>query len=246
MSELLCAKCGTYIQGQAVQGPAGWLHPSCAPGSGWKVPLLVALGCAVPAGFVVLVMVFLAIWQFLSPAAPPAAAMGAGDAGAAAVSTALTQRYESANGLLVAHYPASFAASRQGDAAVVVARPLPGGDSETVLFEIVAQPISTDLEEIERLITAAEAKQLDRYVVTSSRPGTCGGRAGFEVIGSFVAANGVTYDRRACRFYDGGRYCSIVYQLPHATAAAEAPLLESIVAATEVRPSAPRPADAGR
>jgi len=241
MPELLCAKCGTYVEGQAVQGPAGWMHPSCAPRSDWKVPLLVALGCAVPAGFAILVMVFLAIWQFLSPGAPPTTAV---DAGASTVSIALTQRYESANGMLVVRYPASFAASRQGDAAVVVARPLPGGDSETVLFEIVAQPISTDIEEIERLITAAEAKQLDRYVVTSTRPGPCGGRVGLEVIGSFVAENGVTYDRRACRFYDGGRYCSIAYLLPHATAASDAPLLESIVAATEVRPPAPRPADA--
>ncbi len=131
------------MEGHAVQGPGGWMHAACAPKStpAWVVPLAI-VGCAVPAGFALLFGMYLAIWQFLSPEKPPAAATAA-DAG---VTEALTQRYEMGNGMLAVHYPASFAASRQGDTAVIVTRALSDGNAETLVFEAVAEPISTDIQ----------------------------------------------------------------------------------------------------
>jgi hypothetical protein len=227
MNDLLCAKCAKLIEGHAVQGPGGWLHPSCAEGPRTKPVLIFAIvGCAVLFGFALLLLVFLAIWQFLSPERPPS------DGGA---STALTERYESGNGMLTAHYPASFAASKQGDTAVVVTRALPDGNAEMLVLEAVAQPISSDIEEIDRLVSASEAKQLDRYVVLSKRAGTCNGWPGLEVSGSFFASNGAAYDRRVCRFYDGGHVYSFAFALPHGKPMADARLLETIVEATELR-----------
>jgi hypothetical protein len=179
-------------------------------------------------------MVFLAVWQFLSPgppSPPPPAAVGA-DAGP---SDALTERYEMGNGLVAAHYPASFAASKQGDGVLSVARALPGGNTQAVVFEAVQSPISNDLKENNRLISAAEAKMFDRYIVISTGPATCNGRPGLEVVASFLA-NGISYDRRACRFHEGGRLYSFAYALPQGSAAADRALLEKIVNAAEIRP----------
>lgn len=231
MTALVCAKCASPIQGHAVQGPGGWMHTSCAQKAGSKsaVPLLALVGCAVSAGFVLLILAFLAIWQFLSPGAPPTSAVDAG------ASDALTERYTTGNGLVTVRYPASFAASKQGDAAVIVTRPLADGNAETLVFEAVETPVSNDLKELERLLSAAEAKQLEGYVALSTRPGTCHGRPGIEVIGSFVTKNGATYDRRACRFYDDGHFYSFAYALPRGKPAAETRLLETIVDAAEIR-----------
>jgi hypothetical protein len=237
MNDILCARCSRPVEGHAVQGPGGWMHAACAPKSTppWVVPLAI-VGCAVPVAFAVLVGVFLAIWQFLSPTMPPATATAA-DAGVTGTTEALTQRYEMGNKMLAVHYPASFAASRQGDAAVIVTRALPDGNAETLVFEAVAEPISTDIQEINRVLEAAEAKLLDGYVVLSRRPATCNGRPGLEVIGSFpVTATGATYDRRACRFYEGKHFYTFAYALPREKAAAETRLLETIVEATELLP----------
>jgi hypothetical protein len=197
---------------------------------------LAIVGCAVPGGLVVLVGLFLAIWQFLSPGNPTATA--AADAGAL---EALTQRYEMGNGMIAVHYPASFAASRQGDAAVIVTRALPDGNAETLVFEAVAEPISTDMTEIDRVLTAAEAKQLKGYVTLARRPATCVGRPGLEVIGTFVPKAGTTYDRRACRFYEGGHFYTFAYALPQGQGPVATRQLETIVEATEIlaQPAAP-------
>lgn len=234
MNDIICAKCSRPVEGHAVQGPGGWMHAACAPKSrpAWVVPVAI-VGCALPVSFAVLILMFLAIWQFLSPGTPLATATTA-DAG---VMEALTQRYEMGNRMLAVHYPASFAASRQGDAAVIVTRALPDGNAETLVFEAVAEPISSDIQEIDRVLTAAETKLLEGYVVLSRRPATCNGRPGLEVIGSFpLKTTGATYDRRACRFYEGKHFYTFAYALPRAKAVAETRLLETIVEATELLP----------
>jgi hypothetical protein len=244
MNELFCARCGIAIQGHAVQGPGGWMHAACAPApppapaSKSPVPLLVALGCAVPVALVLLLAVFLAIWQFLSPAAPGSPGGVAGLTGAAGVDAGaaepLTERYGSGNGMLTASYPASFAASQQGDGAVIVTRALPDGNAETLVLEAVEQPISTDIDELERILNVAEVKMFDGYAVVSKRRGTCLGRPGLEVLGTFTLKNGTAYDRRACRFYDHAHYYSLAYALPRASAADQTALLQRILDATVV------------
>ena len=242
MHFLVCAKCGQPIQGQAVQGPAGWMHPPCAGGSGSSsvVPLVVALGCAVPGALVVLVMIFLAIWQFLSPATPVARADGGAaviDAGGvtAGPTDALTERYESGNGMLTARYPASFAASKEGASAVTLMRPYPDGNVAVVVLEAVEKPVSTDVRELDRLLVAAETKLFKGYVVRTKRPTTCHGEKGLLVTGSFTADNGAAYERRSCRFLAKGHFYSFAYSLPQGKVGEDATLMEVIVEATEMR-----------
>jgi hypothetical protein len=230
MSELLCARCSRPIDEVAVRGPDGWMHGSCAPPTGAKSSawLPVLLGCGVLGAILFFFLALLAIWQFLSPEPPPTRLLDAGP------SSALTERYEMGNGLVTARYPASFAASKQGETALIVVRTSPDGNSEAVVFEAVDQPISNDLKENARLVAAAEAKLLGGYVELSNRPATCHGQEGIEVVGSFVAENKVTYHRRACRFHDGGHFYSFAYALPSAAAPEQRSLLEAIVDAAEL------------
>jgi hypothetical protein len=234
MIDLPCARCSKLVRGHATETPEGWICDACANVSTtkrvWKV--VIFAGCGLIALWVFLLLMFLAIWQFLSPEKPPGAARDAG----AGAPEALTQRYEMGNGLLVVVYPPSFAASKQGDAVVTVARNLPGGGSQGLVFEVVPNPISNDLKENNRLIVAAEAKMLDGYVELSNGPGTCNGRPGIEVIATFQGNDRITYERRACRFQEGARLYSFAYSLPRTSAPAERALLERITGAVEIRP----------
>jgi hypothetical protein len=240
MQTLFCARCSRPIEGQAVQGPAGWSHPSCAGSSrtGSALPLLAAVGCGVPAGLGMLGLIFLAIWQFLSPTSPAGVAAGRTTAHAAAADAgdddALTERYPTTNGMLAAHYPASFAASPLGDSAVKIQRVYPDGNVAAVVLESVETPVSTDIKEVDRLLVAAEAKLLHGYVVETRRAATCLGKPGLEVIAATTADNGVPYTRRACRFLTGGHFYSFSYTLPKDQAAEGAPLLQGIIEATEL------------
>lgn len=233
MVDLVCIRCSKLVKGQALERPEGWVCATCA--GGWASrnigKLVLGIGCGALGLWGLLIFVFLAIWQFLSPERPPVAAADA------APPDALTERYATGNGLVIAHYPASFAASKQGDGAVSLTRGLPGGGaSEVVGLEVVPNPISNDLNEMHRILSAAEAKLFDRYVESENGPGTCGGRPGVRVAGSFVGPNGVSYYRRACRFQEGGRFYTFAYALPESSAAAERALLEKIVEATELEP----------
>jgi hypothetical protein len=185
-----------------------------------------------------LILVFLAVWQFLSPGGPAARAdagrAAPGAAAAAGADDARTERYPSGNGMLAAHYPASFAASSLGEGAVTVQRVSPDGNVAAVILESVETPVSTDIKELDRLLVAAEAKMFHAYVVETRRPATCLGNAGLEVIAAQTADNGVSYSRRVCRFLVNGHLYSFAYTLPRDRVAGEAKLLQSIVDATEL------------
>jgi hypothetical protein len=232
MIDLVCARCSKLVKGQALERPEGWMCVTCAGGAAPRstAKLAIGLGCGALLIWGLLIMMFLALWQFLSPERPPVAAADAGPP------DALTERYASGNGLVIAHYPASFAASKEGDGVLTVQRARPSGDSDAVVLEVVSNPISNDLNENHRLVCAAEAKVFDRYVEIANGPGTCVGRPGVRVAGSFVASNGVRYDRRACRFLEGGRFYTFAYALPESSTVAQRALLEKIVDATELTP----------
>jgi hypothetical protein len=185
-----------------------------------------------------LTLVFLAVWQFLSPGALAARAdagrAAPGAAADAAADDALTERYPSGNGMLAAHYPASFAASSLGEGAVTVQRVSPDGNVAAVILEVVETPVSTDLKELDRLLVAAETKMFHGYVVETRRPATCLGNNGLEVLSAQTADNGVPYARRACRFLVNGHLYSFAYTHPRDRGAEEAKLLETIVDATEL------------
>ena len=148
---------------------------------------------------------------------------------------ALTQSYTSKNGLLTAHYPADFAASTAGTSSVVVTRNLPGGLDEAMAFVPIEKPISGELAEFARVVGAAEVKELNSYVETSSLPGTCVGAPAIETTGTWKSKSGtLTYLRKACHFIHNGHGYSIAYSVPSPHAAEEEPTLHAIREATQL------------
>jgi hypothetical protein len=148
---------------------------------------------------------------------------------------AMTQSYTSKNGLLTAHYPADFAASTVGTSSIVVTRNLPGGLDEAMAFVPIEKPISAELGEFARVVGAAEVKELNSYVETSSLPATCVGAPGIETTGTWRSKSGaLTYLRKACHFIHNGHGYSIAYSVPSPRAAAEEPTLHAIREATQL------------
>lgn len=148
---------------------------------------------------------------------------------------ALTQSYTSKNGLLTAHYPADFAASTVGTSSVVVTRNLPGGLDEAMAFVPIEKPISGELAEFARVVGAAEVKELNSYVETSSVPATCVGAPAIETTGTWKSKSGtLSYLRKACHFIHNGHGYSIAYSVPSTRAAEEEPTLHAIREATQL------------
>lgn len=154
-----------------------------------------------------------------------------------ASSSALTQSYTSANGLVTAHYPADFAAKRDGESVIILSRNLRDGTDEAVAFVAVDTPISDDLEEFTRVVNLASTKQLNRYEETGKRPASCGKFPGIEITGSWRAEDGITrYERRACHFLHGGHGYVFTFSVPKRHASEEIPQLMRILEATELGP----------
>ena len=146
----------------------------------------------------------------------------------------MTESYASKNGLITAHYPASFAASTVGTSSIVVSRNLPGGLDEALALVPIETPISSDLKEFARVIGAAEVKELHGYAESSSVAATCAGKPGIETTGTWRSEKGaLTYLRKACHFLASGHGYSIAYSVPTTLAAAEEPTLRAIREATQ-------------
>jgi hypothetical protein len=146
----------------------------------------------------------------------------------------LTQTYASKNGLITVRYPASFAAKTVGESAIVLARNLPDGTGETLAFTSVENPISDELAEFARVANAASIKALNHYAEKTSRPATCNGRAGLEVVGTWGSRSGQgTFWRRACFFLRNGHGYAFTYSLGEDKVTAEDALLLRIREATQ-------------
>lgn len=153
---------------------------------------------------------------------------------AAGVVSAMTESYPAKNGLLTVHYPASFAAEAVGTSSIVLVRDLPGGLDEALSFVPIETPILSELHEFARVIGAAEVKDLNSYVETSSLPATCAGKPGLETTGTWRSARTtLTYLRKACHFLHNGHGYSIAYSVPSTRAAEEEPTLRAIREATQ-------------
>jgi len=154
--------------------------------------------------------------------------------GATGASPAMTESYPSKNGLITVHYPATFIAKTVGTSSIVLARNLTGGLDEALAFVPIETPISTEVHEFARVVGAAEVKDLNSYVETSSLPATCAGKPGIETIGTWHSSRGtLTYVRKACHFIHNGHGYSIAYSVPSTVAAEEEPTLHAIREATQ-------------
>ncbi|HVY48654.1 MAG TPA: hypothetical protein VHB21_22355 [Minicystis sp.] len=203
------------------RGPSGLVILAIIAGVG-MVAVLVA------------VMFFFAIWQFLSPDAKTAAAPDPH-------TVPLTQRFATQNGLLTAHYPDDFAAKSLDHATLVVSRNFDGGEDEVVTLAAVKDPITNDPREFARLLLLVVDKNVAAKGGTSSktseREALCLGKyPGIEAVVTFDLPGTSPYDGKACFFLRGDKGYEVRYDVPRARAAAEVPLLERIIDATELAP----------
>jgi hypothetical protein len=193
--------------------------------------LVVALGCGVPALMSLALLVFLGIWQFLSPGAPSAAADGG------ATREPLVRTFATKNGLVTVRYPETFAASTPNEHAVMLQRGTTSG-AQYVVVDAISEPASDQLEEVDRLVRLAAAKQLDHFVAGPVTSTTCHGEPGVASGGSY--REGGTYELRACAFMKHGQYHRCAYGAPPTGLAAVEPLFKEICEAVELRAPADR------
>lgn len=180
----------------------------------------------------------LAVWTLLAVSCNELARKPEQKSAAAGVtiSEPLSQSYSSPNGLITVHYPADFAAKIVGKSGIMLTRNLPDGNAELLTFVSVAAPVTTDLNELSRVINVAEIKELTGYSEQSRANKPCNGAPGIEIISSWKPADGSPEFRRSCVFQRNGHGYSFAYMLPSELQTTNRPLLEAIVEATTFGP----------
>jgi hypothetical protein len=155
----------------------------------------------------------------------------------------LTERYESANGLIAARYPADFAARRIAKGTIVLSRNGLSGDEALALIS-VAEPITDDPTELSRILEIEAQKALAEkggtYTFGDAEPAKCVAGAashpGVQRIRNYRSSVGTEYTGWSCTFVAGGHAYKFSYLVPQARAASERPLLKRIMEATELKP----------
>ena len=147
----------------------------------------------------------------------------------------LTETYASKNGLVIAHYPATFAAKTAGKSVIILSRHLSHQTEEVLSFVSIEKPISDELKEVSRVMLAAEAPTMKGYQTTSTQPATCHGNPGIETIGTWLS-DGVPFSRNECVFLHGGHAYSFAWNVTSSIAAEEEASLRTIREAAELTP----------
>jgi hypothetical protein len=158
----------------------------------------------------------------------------------ASTDSALTETYMSKNGLVVAHYPANFAAKSIDHATPLVSRNFGDGTGEAVVLAGVSPPISDDVNEFSRVLINAMAKDIaaagDTWTETGRRKRPCFKKyPGLEVEGTFLAKKTTKESVRMCFFMAPNRGYELKSIVPTARESTEAATLRSIFDATEVQ-----------
>lgn len=149
-----------------------------------------------------------------------------------------SQSYDSPNGLITIHYPASFAAKVVGKSALKASRNLKDGRDEAVTFVSVDQPISNDLREFARVVELATVKKLGEigsYQEASHTDTRFADVDGIETRGVWTARSGHRYRRWACAFLKDGHGYHFTYLVPEEEAATEEVTMTSILKATDFK-----------
>jgi len=144
----------------------------------------------------------------------------------------LTQKYPSENGLIVAHYPADFAAASRSEASLQVSR---GAHDDSILLVATGTPVSDDPAELSRvaLKPILEAFGKKGSVATATEgPATCLGSPGYSTTGS-ASLTLEKVDTWSCTFVKEGRGY-VFFISVNKTYAEDMPLLKRIVEATEL------------
>jgi hypothetical protein len=155
----------------------------------------------------------------------------------------LTERYESANGLIAARYPADFAARRIAKGTIVVSRNGLSGD-EAIGLVAIADPITDDPAELSRILELEAQKTLAEkggtYTFGDPESAKCvagsASHPGVQRVRTYRSALGVEYSGWSCTFVAGGHGYKFSYLVPQGRDASERPLLKRIMEATELKP----------
>jgi hypothetical protein len=154
---------------------------------------------------------------------------------------ALTERHATQNGLLTAHYPADFATKSLDDATLLVSRVFSSGEDEGLALAAVKNPITDDASEFARLLWTQAQKSITakggEATKSYERKATCLDKyPGVEVEWSFSLPQTRPYVSRGCFFIHDNRGYELRYFVPKARATDDIPLLDRIIAASELAP----------
>jgi hypothetical protein len=212
--------------------------------SGPNIGLVVALGVALGGLIVAAVVVAGAAFLVARGSGHSRHARGLGGYGRSATGTgaqgANSRSYSMANGMAVVHFPPGFAAQSIDRDTLMIRRKLADGRDEVVAVAAVPHPLSTDVNEFSRLLIDLMKKKLAdsgyAWTETSRQPAPCfKGFPGLEVNGTFQATPSTLEKVHICFYVDSEVGYELKTVVPEADEAAELPVLQSIVEATEMK-----------
>ncbi len=144
-----------------------------------------------------------------------------------------TQSYNSRNGLITAHYPASFAAKTVASTSVELVRNLSLGHDEAIVLVPIQRPITNELDELSRVMSNAQTSRLNRFTKRYERHTTCSGQPGIEIEGVwYTKSSGVPVVWHSCNFVRDGHGYSFSYLVPQSEETTQGPYLKKIMEAT--------------
>lgn len=155
---------------------------------------------------------------------------------------ALSERYATKNGLIVAHYPSDFGAKRLDDATIIISRRVgTTGDEFVTLGALpIDKSVTDDVEEFARLMLVSVEKNIEAkdgtFTRGKRRETKCVGKYdGVEFKPTFTLPGVGDYVGRACFFTHNDRHYVIRYDVIKSHADSDTPVLQKIVEATEIK-----------
>ena len=154
--------------------------------------------------------------------------------------SSLSETYPTSNGLVVAHYPADFAAKSLDHATIMLSRNHTDGTDEVVTVAGVENPISNDVNEFSRVLVQQMKKNIeaygDKWVETSRKRTVCfGSYSGLQIEGTYVASGITRENVKICYFMRPNKGYEMKTIVPAIHESRDLPLLQSMVDATEIK-----------
>ncbi len=155
-------------------------------------------------------------------------------------STALSEKYPTSNGLVVAHYPADFAAKSLDHATIMLSKNNTDGTDEVVTVAGVENPISNDVNEFSRVLVQQMKKNIevygDKWVETSRKKTVCfGSYSGLQIEGTYLASGITRENVRICYFMRPNKGYEMKTIVPAIHETRDLPVLQSMIDATEIK-----------
>ena len=154
--------------------------------------------------------------------------------------SSLSETYPTSNGLIVAHYPADFAAKSLDHATIMLSKNNSDGTDEVVTVAGDENPISNDVNEFSRVLVQQMTKNSevygDHWVETSRKRTTCfGSYSGLQIEGTYTASGITKENVKICYFMRPNKGYEMKTIVPAIHEATDLPLLQSMVDATEIK-----------